>query len=330
MYITVVIPTLNRARLLGQTLQSLVAQPGISSPDCEVVVMDNGSTDGTTAVANHFEGLVRQFRYVKDATPGLHTGRNRAWQESQAEVIAYLDDDVLLSPTWLEGVRAAFADPKVVLAGGPVLPKFSSPPPAWLLELWGTDPDRDRLLGELSIIDFGQRRRVITANHVFGCNFLVRRKVLELTRGFHPDGMPKGLLRFRGDGESYVSEVVEREGWTTIYEPAAGLQHQVTEERLTPEYFCRRRYAQGISDSYAEVRARHGAFRQFKRKCAVLKHLLLSQAKRGNCIHARQFQRSWLRGYVSHQLWVMSDPALKRWVRQEHYLGPNGSPPGSI
>jgi hypothetical protein len=178
-------------------------------------------------------------------------------------------------------------------------------------------------------MDFGQRRRVIAANQVFGCNFLVRRRVLELTRGFHPDGMPKGLLRFRGDGESYVSEVVNREGWTTLYEPAAGLQHQVTEERLTPDYFCRRWYAQGISDSYSELRGRHSAFRRFRRKCAVLKHLVLSQTRAGNCIHARRFRRSWVWGYASHQFWVMSDPALRRWVRQEHYLGPSGCPPKS-
>jgi hypothetical protein len=122
---------------------------------------------------------------------------------------------------------------------------------------------------------------------------------------------------------------VNREGWTTLYEPAAGLQHQVTEERLTPDYFCRRWYAQGISDSYSELRGRHSAFRRFRRKCAVLKHLVLSQTRAGNCIHARRFRRSWVWGYASHQFWVMSDPALRRWVRQEHYLGPSGCPPKS-
>lgn len=329
MFVTIAIPTLNRASLLEGTLRSLHGQSGVNSPDCEVVVMDNGSTDGTRAVAERFRPKFRQFRHVVDATPGLHTGRNRAWQESAAEVMAFLDDDVLLSPTWLEGVRLAFQDPSVMLAGGPVLPKFAKEPPDWLLDLWGRDPSKDRILYELSLIDLGRERRRISPYHVFGCNFLIRRTVLEIAGGFHPDGMPKHLLRFRGDGETYVSGVVRGNGWDALYEPLAGLEHQVTAERVTVEYFCRRWYAQGISDSYSEARACPTLLQQARRKLAILKQVIGCHLRPASHGYRSRFRRSWLSGYASHQRWLLMDPALRSWVRRTHYLGTSGCAPSS-
>jgi glycosyltransferase involved in cell wall biosynthesis len=328
MKVAVVISTLNRSRLLKQTLESLLQQEGISGPDCEVTVIDNGSTDDTKAVVEGAFGKSEKFRYINEGSPGLHMGRNLGWRNTDAEIVAYLDDDVLLSPGWLAGIRSAFLEPEVVLAGGPILPAFEAAIPDWLDKMWKGQPAGNRVLGELSILDLGEKRKDISPYHVFGCNFLIRRRVLVAANGFHPDGMPAKLLKFRGDGETSISDFIKRNQWRTLYEPQVAIQHHVSKERATLSYFDRRWFAQGISDSYTEVRSRLGLSSEIRSKLKVASRFFSSQFgfSSGGTL-TRRFKRSWLRGYLFHQWNVVNNQATRAWVLQEHYLGSSGTVP---
>ncbi len=328
MEIAVVIPTLNRAETLRLTLESLSQVSGIHDDTCQILIVDNGSTDSTRDVVSEARSRFHRFCYIDNPNPGLHTGRNLGWQSTTADVVAYLDDDVLLSERWLAGVRSAFKDPAVLLAGGPILPAFQAPVPNWLMQMWDKQPLGDRILGELSILDLGVVRRIINPFQVFGCNFLVRKRVLEEAQGFHPDGMPQTLLRFRGDGESYVSALVKECGGITCYEPDAAVWHQVSEERTTVDYFERRWFAQGISDSYTDIRNRQSLKRRIKRALITLKHLV-PDTNPLVCYRGlqRRFRRHWARGYLFHHWACWKDPLLREWVRQPNYLGTLGRVP---
>jgi hypothetical protein len=72
-----------------------------------------------------------EWRYFHEPMPGLLSGRHRGAQEARGEILSYLDDDVLLGPFWLEGVTEAFANPEVVLVGGPSVPEFQVKPPGF-------------------------------------------------------------------------------------------------------------------------------------------------------------------------------------------------------
>lgn len=329
MRIAIVIPTLNRCDLLKETLASLGKVNGIRSESAEVVVIDNGSSDDTKRICDENLGPIPGLTYIYDPRPGLHVGRNRGWTETTAEVVAYLDDDVLLDPRWLEGVLNAFSNPEVMLVGGPVIPLFRDAAPGWLVELWEQQPPGQRVLGELSIIDFGERCCRISSHHVFGCNFAIRRSVLEQARGFHPDGMPKAKLRFRGDGESYISNIIQERGGYALYHAMAGIRHQVTKERMTQEYFQRRWYAQGISDSYTDLRANPSFRQRLKRHLGIIKNLSQAHigAKQLNSMQ-RCFRRAWARGYWFHQLEALRDRRLREWIRRVDYLGANSQLPG--
>ena len=93
---------------------------GASSP-VEVIVVDNGSTDRTEATFKAARGAFskHKWRYVYEPMPGLLSGRHRGAREAKGDVLAYLDDDVVLAPTWLEALEEAFRDRKAVLVGGP-------------------------------------------------------------------------------------------------------------------------------------------------------------------------------------------------------------------
>jgi glycosyltransferase involved in cell wall biosynthesis len=112
MQISLIVPTRNRDRSLVRTMQSVV-QTVSGHTDVEVLVVDNGSTDHTAdCVREIAERHPRMFlRYFHDAMPGLLTGRHRGAKEARGEILAYLDDDVLLGPTWLEALEEGLQCP---------------------------------------------------------------------------------------------------------------------------------------------------------------------------------------------------------------------------
>jgi glycosyltransferase involved in cell wall biosynthesis len=87
--ISIVIPTYNRAALLGQAIESVLAQVGI---DLELIVVDDGSTDDTAAVvARHLPDA--RLRYIQRARQGRSHARNHGVNLARSQSIAFLDSD---------------------------------------------------------------------------------------------------------------------------------------------------------------------------------------------------------------------------------------------
>jgi glycosyltransferase involved in cell wall biosynthesis len=98
--LSVIVPSFNRASLIGTTLASLVRQIG---PAGEIIVVDDGSTDGTAAVAEAFGGPVRVLR---QANTGPSAARNLGFSASTGEYVLFFDSDDLLAPGSIESALA--------------------------------------------------------------------------------------------------------------------------------------------------------------------------------------------------------------------------------
>lgn len=110
--VSVVIPVLNGATTIGATLTALRAQD--RAPAHELIVVDNGSTDGTQAMVAAVPGVT----LLHEPKRGPAAARNRGLHHARGEVIVYLDADTLPSRGWLRALVALFADPAVTLAVG--------------------------------------------------------------------------------------------------------------------------------------------------------------------------------------------------------------------
>lgn len=99
---SVVIPTFNRAGLVSQAVLSVLEQ---TFADHEVVVVDDGSTDGTREALNPY---IDRIRYVHQENAGVAAARNRGIAESRGEYLAFLDSDDLFAPKMLEQARRTF------------------------------------------------------------------------------------------------------------------------------------------------------------------------------------------------------------------------------
>ena len=129
--ISAIICTLNRAAYLEKAIQSLADQT-LPEEQFEIIVVDNGSTDNTKTMVEGFKHL-ENLRYIYEPIMGLSQARNTGWQNAQGDYVAYLDDDAIACPEWLERIVQAFdtVEPRPGSVGGKVIPVWEAERPAW-------------------------------------------------------------------------------------------------------------------------------------------------------------------------------------------------------
>lgn len=96
--VSVIVPTYNRAHLIGDTLESIFAQ---TYRDFEIIVVDDGSTDNTLDILTEYKNKIRVFGLPHQGQAGSFA-RNKGIQEARGEYVAFLDSDDLWLPKKLE------------------------------------------------------------------------------------------------------------------------------------------------------------------------------------------------------------------------------------
>ncbi len=112
--VTVIIPAYNAARTLDETLHSVRGQ---TYSHLEVLIIDDGSTDGTAAIALHHAAADGRIRLIRQANAGVAVARNSGLEQAKGEWIAPVDADDLWHPEKIERQMATMqtADPRVAL-----------------------------------------------------------------------------------------------------------------------------------------------------------------------------------------------------------------------
>jgi glycosyltransferase involved in cell wall biosynthesis len=109
--VTVIVPCYNGAAFLEETLRSALAQ---SHPLVEILVIDDGSTDGSCKIAERFP-----IRYIRQENRGLSEARNTGIRESRGTYVVFLDADDRLKPQAIaRGLRALDMRPDCAMAVG--------------------------------------------------------------------------------------------------------------------------------------------------------------------------------------------------------------------
>ena len=175
--ISAIICTHNKASYLRKSLASLVCQT-LSKERFEVIVVDNCSTDVTRKVTDEFYDSLH-LRYVYEPVLGLSMARNTGWRNTRCEFVAYLDDDAVAGPEWLERILDRFRrlDPTPASVGGKVAPIWEGKRPDWL---------RGELERYLSIVNWTEKACFLGDEgfYLAGCNIAYGQQVLDMNAGF--------------------------------------------------------------------------------------------------------------------------------------------------
>jgi len=245
---SVVICTRDRAAVIGRAVEGALREARAAGG--EVLVVDNGSTDGTPALLAELAARYAPLlRVTREPEVGLSVARNRGLAEMCGEIAVFLDDDAVPRPGWLAALCAPFRDPRVACVGGRIRLHFPTPPPAWLTPA---------LHPALSAYDLGDEPRTVRygeADYPYGANIAFRRTAARACGGFSTRVGLRGDVQLQHE-ETDLCYRLERAGGEVRWVPAACVDHWISPERLTPAWLLTRHARGGESAAIFILRNR--------------------------------------------------------------------------
>jgi glycosyltransferase involved in cell wall biosynthesis len=225
--------TRDRLEVLGEAVDSLRAQ---SLPPREVVLVIDHAPELLAEARRLWPDLKVVANREKQ---GLSGARNTGVAEAGGDVVAFLDDDAVAAPDWLERLAAAYADPNVLGAGGTVRPRWVEGKPGWF------PPEFDWVVG---CTHSGMPRELSPVRNLVGANMSFRRQPLVEVGGFSHDLGRVGTLPVGCEETDLSIRVHQRWPAAEIrYDPAAAVEHVVPPARGRVRYFLDRCRAEGRS-----------------------------------------------------------------------------------
>jgi len=228
---TVILCTRDRPDEVSECVEACTAH-GVLADGGEIVVVDNGVTPLEI-------DLGPSVTVVREPVAGLSRARNTGALAAANDLLVYLDDDARPAPGWIESLRDAFYDPRVVIAGGPIYPLW----PAERTAGWPAQ-GLESFFGGLSLgdADFEFPGRA----EVFGGNWGVRRSILDAVGGFDVQfGAGEGG---KLGGEEFMAAThVHRLGLGAgRYVTAAGVGHRIEADKVDEGYMALRAFRNGV------------------------------------------------------------------------------------
>jgi len=221
--VSTVVCSYNGASTLEQCLTSLRA---VDYPDHEVILVDDGSTDGTREIAARFPDV----RTVHQPNQGLSVARNVGLAAATGQVIAYTDSDCYADPDWLTLLVHRLQSSDAAAVGGPNL-----------------TPEDGRLAACIDASP-GQPTHVLeddqVAEHIPGCNMAFRREALEGIGGFD------AVYTQAGDDVDVCWRLQEIGQWIA-FAPSAFVWHH---RRQTPRAYLRQQLGYGRAEALLRLK----------------------------------------------------------------------------
>ncbi len=252
--VSILTPTHNRADLLSRMLQSLAEMERPAETSIEVIVVANACTDRTVERVTALAATMPfSLRCVEEPRVGVCHARNRAVHEARGDLLAFVDDDMCVSPRWLVGLLHVFdTHPAEMVSGKTVLWWEAVARPAWM------DRRAEHLL---SCVDYGDQ--VIELKEpglAISANFAVKREVFERLGEGGADGFanlgrtPQSPLS--GEDTEFFARALDA-GYRMFYAPVAEAKHWVAPHRITLSYLSTVAFSNGLVRPYLRKSRSH-------------------------------------------------------------------------
>jgi O-antigen biosynthesis protein len=218
--VSVIVCAYNAADTVADCLSSLET---LTYPDCEIILVNDGSTDRTSEIAHTHP----RVRVIDTPNRGLSAARNVGLAAATGEIVAYTDADVRVDRDWLTFLVQPFLTSAVVGSGGPNVIPADDPPMAQCIA---------RAPGGPAHVLIDDR----TAEHVPGCNMAFRREALLAIGGFNP-------IYLRAGDDVDVCWRMQARGWKIGFAGAALVWHH---HRSSIRAYCRQQIGYGEGETW--------------------------------------------------------------------------------
>jgi len=229
--VSVIVCTRNRPLILKRCLESLMAA---DDGDIEIIVVDNAPDDQST---REVTGSFQKVKYILEERKGLDIARNTGARHASNEIIAYIDDDVIISSNWIDTLSSCFNNPLTMAVTGMVFPVELQTEAQVIFEReWGFNkgyiPHEFDHRYFLERIDTG----VPTWNIGAGANMAFRKEAFLLAGGFD-ERLDAGASGCSGDSEMWYRILAEC--WNCHYIPSLYVyhQHRSSQQELKQQLF---------------------------------------------------------------------------------------------
>ena len=231
MDLSIALSTYNRSSVLANALEKLSVQE-TNGIDYEILVIDNNSTDNTKQVVSSFIERDSHFRYVFEKRQGLSYARNAGIEAAKSDLIVFCDDDVEVSPTWVQkNYEASLKFPDADYIGGRVLPIWGGPTPPWVRQT----------MAPFALSDLGDEAFIVSPKKphcLVGASLAVRRRAFAKAGLFSIE--TQRVKNSIGSTEDFDWQIkVWAYGGHGVYVPDIVCATEVPRDRLSKSYHRR-------------------------------------------------------------------------------------------
>jgi len=215
----------------GSTLRGVLeAYSRVQAPvgGFKLVVVDNGSTDGTAELPAHFRDRL-PLTWLVEREPGKNAALNHGLSAVEGDLVVLTDDDAFPRPDFLVRMRcAADGNAAFSIFGGVVIPRWEVPPPEWLLRWVPQGP-------VFTLTPPSLRDGPTGPHNVFGPNMAVRTDVFKAGHRFDASIGPRGRRYAMGSETEFVRRLV-RQGYAAWHVSDSVVEHFVRASQMKPSW----------------------------------------------------------------------------------------------
>jgi len=225
-YISVIVCTLNRKSSLKKCLTELL---NVDYPKSryEIIVVDGGSVDGTVDM---LKKEFPQVRCIIEERIGVSYARNRGIENANGNIIAFTDDDCIVTRNWLHELASSFSSADIGAVGGPVRFLHHIPP-------------KILVKAALGGYDLGEKKEFV--KFLITSNMAIKSEIARKIR-FDTKLGRRGNMLFDNEDIDFC-EKISRMGYRLLYNPKAVVYHDINLKRVNTRYILLRAIYSGIS-----------------------------------------------------------------------------------
>lgn len=218
-----------------EAIESVLSQ---TYDNIDVILVIDGNEELFERLQSEFDNQEAVTIQCNEKNRGLSYSRTRGIDLANGSVIAFLDDDAIAHPDWIEQLVHGYNETDAIAVGGRMMPKWVAGKPSYLPE------EFNWLVGanyEPRLDDWTEVRNTL------GSNMSFRREVFEETGGFDEQMGLQGDSQVQSEETELAMRMYDTFGQGMLYNPDAIVEHKIFQYRTKVVWLCRRAFWQGYS-----------------------------------------------------------------------------------